>query len=90
MASPFLVPRSSFIVSPNPLAAGYADVRFSAPAAMALTLRVYDATGRLVHSSFGIRTSPFRLDLRSMPAGVYLVKLSGQDFENSQRLVVQR
>jgi hypothetical protein len=30
------------------------------------------------------------LDLRSLPAGVYLVKLSSEGFASSQKLVVQR
>jgi hypothetical protein len=38
-----------------------------------LAIRVFDATGILVHSSLVTRTSSFRLDLRSMPPGVYFV-----------------
>ena len=39
-------------------------------------LVIRDATGRLVHSSLVIRASSFRLDLRSMPAGVYFATLN--------------
>ena len=77
-------------ISPNPLASGFVMVRFSSPLRSPVTLAIYNAAGRLVHSSFGIRTSSFRLDLRSMPAGVYLVKLSSEGFASSQKLVVQR
>jgi hypothetical protein len=42
-------------------------------------LRVYDASGSLVHSESGLRTSPFRLDLRSMPAGTYFCRLDAGD-----------
>jgi len=38
-----------------------------------LPVRVYDATGLLVHSSSVVRASSFRLDLQSMPPGVYFV-----------------
>jgi hypothetical protein len=92
--SPFDIRLSTFTIAPNPLASGFATVRFTRPlehsGTGALRLSVYNASGRLVHSSFGLRTSPFRLDLRSMPAGVYLVKLSTDGFTATQKLVVQR
>jgi hypothetical protein len=58
------------------------------PAASAL--RIYDATGRLVHSSFGLRTSAFHLDLRSMPAGVYLLRLDAAGRSWHTKLLVQQ
>jgi hypothetical protein len=82
--------RCSFAIVPNPLATGFATVRFSAPISTPFSFRIYDATGRLVHSSFGIRASSFRLDPRSMPVGVYLVKLAADGFTATQKLVVQR
>ena len=53
------------------------------------TPEVFDASGRLVHSAYGIRDSEFRLDLRSMPAGVYLVKVATEGFSTTQKLVVE-
>jgi len=45
-----------------------------------LVVRVYDASGSLVHSSSGIRHSSFQLDLRSVPAGIYFVTaVAGSD-----------
>jgi hypothetical protein len=45
-----------------------------------LPVRVYDATGLLVHSSSVVRASSFRLDLQSMPPGVYFVTVgTGQN-----------
>jgi hypothetical protein len=85
-------------VSPNPLASGFATVRLSLPhcrtgaveaKAGSATLEVFNACGRLVHSSLAIRTSSFRLDLRSMPAGVYLVKVTTEGFSTTQKLVVE-
>jgi len=52
-------------------------------------LAVYDVTGRLVRSPVAIRHSPFRLDLRSMPAGVYLVKVTTEGYSTTPKLVVQ-
>jgi hypothetical protein len=52
-----------------------------------MSLRVFDASGRLVLSSpFGIRASSLRLDLRSIPPGVYLVRLDGTSAQ--ERLLV--
>ncbi len=53
-------------------------------------LRVYDAQGRLVYSVLGIRTSSFPLDLSSLPAGVYVCRLSADSRSASTRLVVTR
>jgi len=56
-----------------------------------LTLCICDVTGRMVlQSPIAIRQSPFALDLRSMPAGVYLARLEASGFTVSQKFVVQR
>ena len=89
-ASSSVVHRSSFIVSPSPLASGFADVRLTAPVSSPVSLRIFDATGRQVYSSVGLRASHFRLDLRSMPVGVYLVRVETDGFTAGQKLVVQR
>ena len=93
-----------FAVLPNPTRPGFATVRWSGlghdPAspgrigscpAPVMSLRVYDATGRLVlHWSSGVVNSPFPLDLRSLRAGVYMVKLSTDMAVVTQKLVIQR
>jgi hypothetical protein len=71
--------------SPNPFT-GTTTIRVSDSSLIAnrspLIVRVFDAAGFLVHSSLasaapvgqcGIGTSSFRLDLRSMPAGIYFI-----------------
>jgi hypothetical protein len=83
----FIVHRSSFSVSPNPCR-GSVRISSSSFIVHRSSLSVYDASGRLVHSSFGIRTSPFRLDLRSMPAGVYVIRLDSDGRFATTRLVV--
>lgn len=52
-------------------------------------LRIYDSQGRLVHSSFGIRASSFRLDLRSMPAGAYFIRCDAAGEHATARVVLQ-
>jgi outer membrane protein assembly factor BamB len=90
-AQAFDIRHSAFDVrlSPNPLASGFVTVRHNLPKARSATLEVFNACGRLVHSSLAIRTSSFRLDLRSMPAGVYLVKVTTEGFSTTQKLVVE-
>ena len=95
VSSSFPVPRSSFIVSPNPLASGFATVSFTGAlehsGTGALRLSIYDATGRLVRQSaiYNLQ-SAMVLDLRSMPAGVYLLKVTAPGFSATRKLVVQR
>jgi len=55
-----------------------------------LTLCMYDASGRLVHSEPGLRASTFQLDLRSFPAGVYFLRLDAGPEHATARLIVQR
>ncbi len=77
-------------ISPNPLASGFAVLRYSLPKGGSAAVEVFNASGRLVHSSFGIRNSSFRLDLRSMPAGVYLVRVETDGYSATQKLVIER
>ena len=77
--SSLLTPPSSLIASaralPNPCPAGHA-IRFEATGFTPSALTVRDAVGQLVHSSFELRASSFRLDPKSMPAGVYFCSLT--------------
>jgi len=79
-------------ISPNPLASGFATLRYSLPKAGPVSLRVYDVTGRPVLTQTLVTSSSGRtdLDLRNLAAGIYLVKLNSDDFTFSQKLVVQR
>ena len=77
-------------ISPNPATAGSATIRFSSLLPAPSFLHVYDASGRCVRSSFVISTSSFPLDLMSMPAGVYMVRLDSGGRSWRTKLVVQR
>ena len=79
-------------ISPNPLATGYAVLRYALPRAGAAGLSVYDVAGQRVMATtltLG-RSGSANLDLRHLAGGVYLVKLSGNGFATSQKLVVQK
>ena len=77
-------------INPNPVVSGVATVRLSTPLSGPASLRIYDATGRCVQSTTCILKSGMPLDLRSMAAGVYLVKVEAGDHTATQRLVVER
>ena len=78
-------------VSPNPLAGGFATLRYALPKAGAATLSVFDVTGRQMtsRSLVATRTGAISLDLRSLSNGVYLVRLDADDYTTSRKLVVQ-
>jgi hypothetical protein len=75
---------------PNP-STGTTTIRLSgSPFSLhpsSLTLRVFDASGCLIHSSFVIRHSTFLLDLRSIPAGIYFVTVGTGPNAASCRIV---
>jgi hypothetical protein len=82
---------SALRINPNPLAGGFATVRYSLPKAGLATLRIFDVTGRTVLSQtlVAARTGTASLDLRKLNAGVYLVKVTADGFNTTQKLVVQ-
>jgi hypothetical protein len=84
----FPVPAASLSVFPNPCH-GSTTVRLSSLLAPHSFLSVYDASGRQVQSSFDIRTQSYRLDLGSMPAGVYLLRLNEAGRDAAAKLVVK-
>ena len=91
-SSSFLVPRSSFIVSPNPLASGFVVLRYGLPKAGVAWLRVYNVTGQTVMTQTLVagRSGVVNVDLRHLSNGVYVVRFASEGFECSQKLVVQR
>jgi len=80
--------RIALSVAPNP-ASGVVYIEYSLSGEAVANVRVYDVTGRQVHSSFGLRGSEFRLDLRSIPTGVYLLKLDSDHGSATRKLVVE-
>jgi hypothetical protein len=79
-------------ISPNPLASGFAVLRYGLPKAGAAQLSVYNMAGQTVMTrklATG-RSGNVNLDLRHLSNGVYLVKFSSEGFASSQKLVVER
>lgn len=81
-------PPLTLSASPNPCH-GSAYLRWTTgPLDHSATLRIFDASGRLVYSSSGIRTSSLELNLGSMPSGVYVLRLDAGGRLATTRLVV--
>jgi hypothetical protein len=87
-------PRTSVLsltCEPNPCrGATLISITSRASSSPPMSLRVYDSQGRLVHSSFGARSSAFPLDLHSQPAGAYFIRCDVAGDHASTRVVLQR
>jgi hypothetical protein len=78
-------------LAPNPLASGFATVAYTLPKPGMVQVRVSDATGRTVQTRTVVagRSGTLSLNLRSLAAGVYLVRLDADGYSAQQKLVVQ-
>jgi hypothetical protein len=78
-------------IAPNPVTTGFATIRLSgsSPIVRRSSLSLYDASGRCVQSAICNLESGMRLDLRSMPAGIYLLKVDAGTRHENVKLVVQ-
>ena len=65
-------------------------LRLQIPPGQTGILTVYDAAGRRVHSSAGLRTSSFDIDVRSLSAGIYFVRLKTTASEATAKVIVER
>ncbi len=85
---------SQFVISPNPLTGGFATVSFTRPldhlTTRPLLLTVFDVSGRSIQSAICNLKSEMTLDVRHVPAGVYLLRLEADGLSARQKLVVQR
>lgn len=79
----------SVVVSPNPFVSD-AIVQISLDKSQKLLINLTDLTGRLVQSingTFANGNSEVRLNVAGLPKGVYLLKISGDNFTSTQKLV---
>ncbi len=79
-------------VTPNPIASGFATLRYSLPKAGPVTVSVFDVAGRSVHRQVLVArlSGAASIDLRKLANGVYLVRLDAEGYSQSQKLVVQK
>ncbi len=80
----------SFSIAPNPLASGFATLRFGRNLTGPASVKVYDALGRVVMVRSLPAASGVTLDVRELAAGVYLVCAEAKGYSAAQRLVVQK
>ncbi|MBM3330473.1 T9SS type A sorting domain-containing protein [candidate division WOR-3 bacterium] len=80
--------RMGLSITPNPTR-GAVSVSWSLPANSAADVSVYDITGTHVYSASEIRASSFRLGLRSLPSGVYLLRLESGRSSATRKLVIE-
>ncbi|MEO0049710.1 MAG: right-handed parallel beta-helix repeat-containing protein [candidate division WOR-3 bacterium] len=85
------IDRFGFSLAPNPLSRGYGVLSYSVPQSGEARLTVYDVTGRAVfeYGFVASGTGTRSLDLRSLSAGVYLVRFEAAGTSASQKLIVE-
>jgi hypothetical protein len=79
-------------VSPNPVSGGYATIYWGAGVTSVPLVSVYDAGGRRVatgKSPIQGKTGTLKLDVRDLPCGVYVLKLTAPGQAATTKLVVQ-
>ncbi len=78
-------------ISPNPLAGGFATLRYSLPKVGPAYISIFDVVGRTQSRQTVLagRTGAVSLDLRSLSTGVYLVRFDADGFTATRKLVVQ-
>jgi len=83
---------ASLAVTPNPIACGFATLRYSLPGTGPATITVFDVSGRPTyrHAVTAERDGAAKLDLRELRGGVYLVLLDAGAHTVAQKLVVRR
>lgn len=77
-------------VYPNPTSAGHIDFTVQTPAERTVTVRLYDLTGRLVHTQseqLYAGSNELRLKVQTLPAGVY--QLSVPELNRSSKVLVR-
>jgi hypothetical protein len=91
---PGLPPRFEFDCRPNPVTDN-STISWVLPAPCRLSIRLYDATGKLVstvvrgHHSAGEHSYPLLTTHHSLGRGVYLLRFESEDFRATRKLVIE-
>jgi hypothetical protein len=80
-------------VFPNPMRSGFASIKLTGRSALLsgtpFKVDVIDASGRVLQSVAGGLRRELALDMRQVPSGVYLVRLTSAAGVTAQKLVIQ-
>ena len=91
-AGPAPLPPTRFRLGPNPLTGGIAALELAGVRGSRLRAAVYDAVGHRVLDmdlTPGPAGSNIPLDLRALGTGIYLVRLTGDDWSATGKLVIK-
>ena len=85
---------SALTLAPNPTATGRAELRYELNAAAPVQVKVLDLLGRCVAAPLSAASQAagahtFGLDVRNLPAGLYLVRLTAAGVSRQMKLVVE-
>lgn len=83
------VDRVSIVIVPNPFSSAV-SAHLSLNKSQRVMINLTDMTGRLIQSVNGIYgrgNSEVKLNVGSLPGGVYLLKVTGENFTNTQKLI---
>lgn len=84
-----LITKPTITVTPNPFVSDV-TAHLSLDRSQRVQINLTDLTGRLVQSINGVYgqgLSEVRLDLGKVPGGVYLLKVSGENFTSTQKII---
>jgi acetyl esterase/lipase len=84
-----LIPKSTFVITPNPFASEL-SAYLSLDKTQRVHINVTDLAGRIIHSvrgTYGLGNSEVKIDLSRVPAGVYMVKVLGETFSSTQKVI---
>jgi predicted esterase len=83
------VEKSSIVVTPNPFVSEV-TAHLSLDKTQRVHINLTDVTGRLIQAVRGVYAQGFsevRLDLSAAPAGVYVIKVTGENFTSTHKIV---
>jgi hypothetical protein len=76
-------------VTPNPFTSE-ASAQISLDRSQRLLINLTDMTGRLIQSvtgTYNVGNTEVKLNVSGLPKGVYLLKVSGEKFSTTQKLI---
>jgi acetyl esterase/lipase len=84
-----IIPKTSISISPNPFVS-QVSAYLSLDKTQRVQVTVTDLTGRIVHAMNGVYSqgySEVKLSLDKVPGGVYMIKVSGENFTSTNKIV---